>query len=134
MSSASSRSGVIGMQMRPRPYGHHEVDRRGRHLFGGDGQVALVLAILVVDDDDHPAASNASTASSTVENGAERTSGARTAVGDDAMGAVAMSASGAGDRQGRDLDARATYLPSTSHSMFTLSPGFRRTSVVCVQV
>ena len=33
---------------------HHEVDRFGRHLFGSDHQVALVLAIGVVDEDDHP--------------------------------------------------------------------------------
>ena len=33
----------------------HEVDRLGRDLLGGDRQIALVLAILVVDDDDHPA-------------------------------------------------------------------------------
>jgi hypothetical protein len=31
----------------------HEVDRLGSHLLGGDHQVALVLAVLVVDDDDH---------------------------------------------------------------------------------
>ena len=33
--------------------GGHEIDDFGRHLFGGDGQVAFVLAILVVDDDQH---------------------------------------------------------------------------------
>src|SRR5262249_14168130 len=31
----------------------HEVDRFRRHLLGGDGQVALVLAIGIVHDDDH---------------------------------------------------------------------------------
>ena len=31
----------------------HEVDRLGRDLLGRDRQVAFVLAILVVDDDDH---------------------------------------------------------------------------------
>ena len=31
----------------------HEVDRLGRHLLGRDREVALVLAVLVVDDDDH---------------------------------------------------------------------------------
>ena len=36
----------------------HEVDRLGRHLLGGDRQVAFVLAILVVDDDDHLAAAD----------------------------------------------------------------------------
>ena len=31
----------------------HEVDRFGRHLLGGDRQVAFILAILVVHQDDH---------------------------------------------------------------------------------
>ena len=31
----------------------HEVDRLGRDLLGRDRQVPFVLAILVVDDDDH---------------------------------------------------------------------------------
>jgi hypothetical protein len=35
--------------------GRHEVDRLGRHLLGGEHEVALVLAILVVDEDDHAA-------------------------------------------------------------------------------
>ena len=33
----------------------HEVDRLGGHLLGRDRQVALVLAVLVVDHDHHPA-------------------------------------------------------------------------------
>ena len=35
------------------PEGGHEIDDFGRHLFGGNGQVAFVLAIFVVDDDKH---------------------------------------------------------------------------------
>src|SRR4029453_16982639 len=31
----------------------HEVDRVGRDELGGDREAALVLAVLVVDDDDH---------------------------------------------------------------------------------
>ena len=34
---------------------HHEVDGFGRHLLRGDDQVALVLAILVIDEHDHAA-------------------------------------------------------------------------------
>ena len=37
------------------PVARHEVDRLGRDLLGGDRQVALVLAVLVVDDDEHAA-------------------------------------------------------------------------------
>ena len=36
----------------------HEVDRLGRGELGGHRQVALVLAVLVVADDDHPAAAD----------------------------------------------------------------------------
>ena len=39
----------------PAAVGDHEVDRLGRHLLGGADEVALVLAVLGVDDDDHPA-------------------------------------------------------------------------------
>ncbi len=35
------------------PVRGHEVDGLGRHELGGHGQVALVLAVLVVDEDDH---------------------------------------------------------------------------------
>ena len=37
----------------PAPEAGHEVDRLGRDLLGRDREVALVLAVLVVDDDDH---------------------------------------------------------------------------------
>ena len=37
----------------PPPVRRHEVDGLGRHELGGHRQVALVLAILVVDEDDH---------------------------------------------------------------------------------
>jgi hypothetical protein len=37
------------------PVGGHEVDRIGRHHLRGDDQVAFVLAVLVVDQDEHPA-------------------------------------------------------------------------------
>ena len=37
------------------PVLRHEVDRRGRHLLGREAEVALVLAILVVGEDHHPA-------------------------------------------------------------------------------
>ncbi len=39
----------------PPPVGRHEVDRLGRDELRGDREVALVLAILVVDDDHEPA-------------------------------------------------------------------------------
>ena len=33
----------------------HEVDRVGRRHLRGDDEVALILAVLVVDEDEHPA-------------------------------------------------------------------------------
>jgi hypothetical protein len=39
----------------PAPVHGHEVDRLGGRLLGGDDQVALVLAVLVIDQDDHAA-------------------------------------------------------------------------------
>ena len=42
----------------PAPVGGHEVDRLGRRELCGHREVALVLAILVVADDDHPAAAD----------------------------------------------------------------------------
>jgi len=32
----------------------HEGDRIGRHALGGHDEITLVLAILIVHDDDHP--------------------------------------------------------------------------------
>ncbi len=36
-------------------FAHHEVDVLGPHFFGGHDEIAFVLAIFVVDDDDHAA-------------------------------------------------------------------------------
>ena len=53
--SSSQRSGVRQRQISPRPCDGHEVDRVRRDELRGDRQVALVLAVLVVDDDDEAA-------------------------------------------------------------------------------
>ena len=58
ISSSSSRSGVIARQIRPRPCFDHEVDGLRRDLRRRHRQIAFVLAILVVDDDDHLAGAN----------------------------------------------------------------------------
>ncbi len=49
------RSSVSDRQMRPRPCMAMKLMAVGRHLLGGHDQVALVLAVLVVGEDDHPA-------------------------------------------------------------------------------
>jgi hypothetical protein len=62
ISSWSSRSGRHRQADQPAAVTRHEVDRLRRDLRGGHRQVALVLAILVVDDHDHPAGLKASIA------------------------------------------------------------------------
>ena len=56
--SASQRSAVSARQIRPARLLGHEVDRLRRGELGGHRQVALVLAVLVVADDDHPPAAD----------------------------------------------------------------------------
>ena len=55
--SPSWRHALLGQRQADEaaPVAGHEVDRLGRDQVGGHRQVALVLAILVVDQDDHPA-------------------------------------------------------------------------------
>ena len=53
--SSSQRSGVRQRQIRPRPWVAMKLTASGRHELGGDRQVALVLAVLVVHDDDEAA-------------------------------------------------------------------------------
>ena len=48
---------VRARQITPRPCGH-EVDGLGGHVLGGDHEVALVLAVLVIDEDDELAATD----------------------------------------------------------------------------
>ncbi len=147
ISSSSSRSAVIGMQISPRPWLRHEVDRRRRDLLGGDRQVALVLAVLVVDDDHHLAAGDGRDG---FFDQRERAAGARRAVRrpgalhDRALGFGATGGCGLGHgrlgsaaarvRRPAISAARTTYLPSMSHSRFTRSPGFASPSVVWSQV
>ena len=57
-SSCSSRSRSIGDADDPGAVADHERERLGCRRVGGDDQVALVLAILVVDHHDHPAAAD----------------------------------------------------------------------------
>src|SRR5262249_30049002 len=42
----------------PAAVGGHEVDGRRRHLLRGHDQIALVLPVLVVGEDDHPPLAN----------------------------------------------------------------------------
>ena len=45
----------MARQRMPRPWREHEVDGFRRRLLGGDDEVALVLAVFVIDEDDHAA-------------------------------------------------------------------------------
>ena len=56
--SASQRSAVSVRQIRPAAVGRHEIDDFRGDLFGGDGQVAFVLAVFIVNDDQHAPGAN----------------------------------------------------------------------------
>ncbi len=88
----------------------HEVDDLGRDTFGRADEVTLVLAVLVVDDDDHLPRGQ-------VGNG------------------LRNRRQGHGALPGPMPAARKcrTYLPITSPSRCTASPGARSPSVVCCQ-
>ena len=68
-SSSSARSLVIGAQIRPEVCRDEERDLLRRGELGRHDQVALVLAVLVVDHDDDLAAAMAAIASSMVAAG-----------------------------------------------------------------
>ena len=49
----------MGTQIRPRPLNRHEVDRFGGCVLCGHDEIAFVLAIFVVDHDDHSGGADA---------------------------------------------------------------------------
>ena len=53
-SSSSQRSSGSERQIRPRAWHAMNVIGLGRHELGGHAQIALVLAVGIVADDDHP--------------------------------------------------------------------------------
>ena len=93
----------------------HEVDRLGRRELRGDGQVALVLAVGRVDDDDHLALPDV------LDRLLDR--------GERALGRNRRSA----HRFIVDGSSRSTYFASTSASRLTSSPGSSAPSVVSVE-
>ena len=128
--------GVIARQIRPRPCVAMKLIALGRHLLGGHREVALVLAILVVDDDDHAAGADG------VDRLLDR--GERRRLACARLRDPQVEACFEGDAPGRrdsswqsagtvgrraSAAARTTYLPSMSHSRFTRSPGRRAAQV-----
>ena len=95
----------------------HEVDRLGRRELGGDREVALVLAILVVDDDHEAAGADVL---DRLLDGGERALGARVG-GHRHRGIVPGS-------------SFSTYFASTSISRLTCEPGTSSESVVSASV
>ena len=102
--------------MRPRRVRGHEVDRLGRRELRGDHEVALVLAVGVVDDDDEAALADL------LDRLLDRW---RTGV----VTAMRRQASAR-----RTASRRSTYFASTSASRFTGSPGSSSPSVVAARV
>ena len=85
----------------PAPLARHEVDRVGRRELGRDRQVALVLAVLVVADDHHPARAD-----------------------------VLDRLLDRGERRAHRATSFSTYLATTSTSRLTGAPGAAAPSVV----
>ncbi len=102
----------------------HEVDGLGRDLGRRHGQVALVLAVLVVHDHNHPPGANRAPG---------RPRWART--GPCAVAPLAIRICAAfHHRSLNPSTARATYFPTISHSRLTRSPARKDDKFVCRQV
>ena len=97
--SSSQRSPVSARQIRPAGVHRHEVDRVGRGELGREGEVALVLAVLGVADDDH------------------------LAVADVLEGLLDRAEGGVRSRRHVRDTSFSTYLASTSTSRLTDRPG-----------
>src|SRR5688572_8783981 len=138
------------------PVPRHEVDRLGSDLLRRDRQVPFILAVLIVNDDDHPAGADLR---ERVVYRRKRAALARP-FGDSNLRAlgrhilvrlkadttysaflVRLNADAMySDRSVRlhadpnSCTARATYLPTTSHSRFTGLPAASEPRVVCARV
>ena len=120
----------------PAAVARHEVDRLGRDLLGGDRQIAFVLAILVVDDDDHLAGANR--LDGVLDAGERRAVGLRDLEPRPALGLVRFGCQCV-TSPGRtpvsvspaSSAARTTYLPTMSHSRLTRSRMPMRPRLVC---
>ena len=120
ISSSSSRWPVIDRQISPRPCFAMKLIASGVTFVGGHRQVAFVLAVLVVDDDDHPAGADGGDG---LLDRRERAALAG-AFGDADLRSSCVShrvGPAQPDRRSRPSyrTARATYFPTMSHSRFT---------------
>src|SRR5262249_7484266 len=111
----------------------HEVHRLGRRELGGDHEVAFVLTVRVVDDDDEPA--GADVLDGLLDGGerrrhchAHRLAQYRLAAGSRGPGP------GPGGGPGYRATSRSTYFASTSVSRLTSAPGSRLPRVVTASV
>src|SRR4030095_5724055 len=104
----------------------HEVDRLWRHFRRRHRQIAFVLAIFIVDDDEHAAGVDGG---DRLLDRRERAALSRAFRDSDSRRFI---------RHDRTLSnssaTRTTYLPSMSHSRFTGSPTFNADTLVCAQV
>ena len=98
------------------PLLRHEVDRLGRGELRRHRQVALVLAGLVVADDDHPPAANV------LDRLLDRREGALVRPGAHALCLALGHMAHARSFPANGDTSRSTYLATMSHSTFSLSP------------
>src|SRR5205814_8181640 len=110
-----------------------EVDRFGRNLLGRDRQVALVLAVFIVNDDDHAARTEGLDG---VLDAGERAAFARAFCDLDAASHQCLTSPAPGRPSERPASsaARATYFPTMSHSRLTRSRFFTCRRFVCAFV
>src|SRR5262249_47396675 len=108
----------------------HEVDRLWRDFLRRDRQVALVLTVRIVDDDDHLAGANRL---DRVLDRRERRGRTTAALGDLDMSLQRVTSPGRTSAKFSPASstARATYFPTMSHSRLTWSRTAMRPRFVC---
>ena len=104
----------------PAAVARHEIDGLRRDFLGGDRQVAFVLAVLIVDDDDHPAGADGV---ERVFDAGERDRRLARALGDLHVLSLQWVTSPrlVPSESPASSAARTTYFPTMSHSRLTRS-------------
>src|SRR5262249_26895951 len=116
------------------PVGRHEVDRCGGHLLRGHDEISLVLAVLVVGEDDHPPLADLPDGPLDQGDAAHLfQSSCHQSTPKPAMRSMSTVRPGAFAGAWAAW-SRATYFPMTSASTLTRSPIWRLASVVRASV
>ena len=144
ISSSSSRCARHRQADLPAAVPGHEVDRLRRDLRRGHRQIAFVLAVLIVHDDEHaagldqrrrPPRSTQTARASSRPSRCESSSVCQSwSLPPEAAPTLSQLRAAFRRPFSTSSAARATYLPIMSHSRFTRSPARSDDRVVCAQV